>query len=89
MDGFRGGRPRGGGGYDGRFGGTGGDMVVGDINPVKQVIGMVSPVITSYSIHYTKLYDANEENREGVIRKLSMIVRGYHPDYLFHSYNFV
>jgi len=28
---------------------------------------------------------ANEENREGVIRKLSMIVRGYHPDYLFHG----
>jgi len=28
---------------------------------------------------------AIEENREGVIRKLSMIVKGYHPDYLFHG----
>ena len=28
---------------------------------------------------------AIEENREGVIRKLSMIVKGYRPDYLFHG----
>jgi len=28
---------------------------------------------------------ANEENREGVIRKLGMMVKGYRPDYLFHG----
>jgi FlaA1/EpsC-like NDP-sugar epimerase len=28
---------------------------------------------------------AIEENREGVIRKLGMIVKGYRPDYLFHG----
>ena len=42
VDGFRGERPRGRGGYDGRIGGIGGDMVVGSGHPVKQVIGTVS-----------------------------------------------
>lgn len=43
-------------------------------------------LISELPLFLDKLFSfAIDENREGVIRKLSMMVKGYRPDYLFHG----
>jgi FlaA1/EpsC-like NDP-sugar epimerase len=52
---------------------------------VMKMIG-TGALISELPLFLDQLFSfAIDENREGVIRKLSMMVKGYRPDYLFHG----